>query len=393
MIDQKLLKELEQLKSPKGFLKAGHPYYLRLFGRDSMIAAWELLDFDPNIAKATLLILAKLQGKKVSKKSEEEPGKILHEHYEEGFKQKLWTFLKTPFILKPLLLIAYLFWKFPYYGAIDGAGLWINLLYEYYQKTKDKKLVEKVWPNLLRALEWTFQYGDKDKDGFIEYKRKNPVGLFHQAWKDALLIYIKPPVAMVEVQAYYYRAYKVALELAKEINREESLEKFNLKQKAEELKEKFNRLFWWEEENYFYFALNGKKKPVKIITSNPGQCIYFEILDDDKREKVVQRLFQDDLWTPYGIRCHSPKSPYFRYYGYAQGGIWPHDNWFIYLGLKKYGYQKEAERIKNAILGVWKKLGYMPEFYAEKQGRLSVPKRSCYPQAFSTGAIIYFLTH
>ena len=147
-----------------------------------------------------------------------------------------------------------------------------------------------------------------DGDGFIEYQRENLYGLFHQSWKDGLKIYIQPPIAMVEIQGYYYLTYK----------------EFGLEEKAENLKKKFNEQFWTEDQNYFALALDGKKEQVKVITSNPGHLLFTGILDDDKIEKVVRRLFKDDMWTPYGIRTHSSRDPRFDPESYHQGSIWPH---------------------------------------------------------------------
>lgn len=370
---EKLLQDIDRLKSPQGYLWAGFPNYCRLFGRDSLISAWQLLDSHPEIAKSTLIILAKYQGQKINRKKEEEPGKILHEHYDGGFLQKIRDLLKVSG--KRGRIRQYLTWRFPYYGSVDSTAWWLILLSEYQKRTGDHRLIEELQSSILKALEWIENYGDVDGDEFIEYQRKNPYGLFSQGWKDGLQIYIQPPVAIVEAQGYYYLAYK----------------KFGLEEKAENLKKKFNEQFWMPEQGYFALALDGQKEQVKVVTSNPGHLLFTGILDDDKVEKVVRRLFEDDMWTPYGIRTHSSKDPEFNPESYHQGSIWPHDNWIIYLGLRKYGYQKEAEMIEDALISAYQALGHIPELYGVKDGKISPIKISCHSQAWASGALLNIL--
>jgi glycogen debranching enzyme len=371
---EKLLQDIDRLKSSQGYLWAGFPNYCRLFGRDSLISAWQLLDSQPEIAKFTLSVLARHQGQKINQKKEEEPGKILHEHYDGGLPQKIRDLFKVSG--KRDRIRQYLTWDFPYYGSVDSTAWWLILLSEYKKRTGDGQLVEELWPNVLKALEWIENYGDVDGDGFIEYQRKNPRGLFHQGWKDGLEIYIQPPIAIVEVQGYYYLVYQ----------------EFGLEKKAKNLKKKVNEQFWMPEQNYFALALDGRKEQVKVITSNPGQLLFTGILDDDKVEKVVKRLFEADIWTPYGIRTHSSKDPNFGFENYHQGPVWPHDNWIIYQGLQKYGFQKEAEMIESALISAYQALGYIPELYGVKEGKIFSIKNSCYLQAWASGALLNFLS-
>lgn len=283
--------EIKQLKDKKGFIRAGLPRFNRLFGRDSLIAAWQLLDKNPGICQATLEILSQYQGKVFNDEREEEPGKILHEtdlgknrHPEGRF-------------------------PFPYYGSIDSTPLFLILFSFYYKKTKNLKFLNSRWENILRAINWIEECGDKDKDLFLEYQRKNPKGLFHQAWKDGFedLLKIEPPVAIVEVQGYQYLALKETADLA-EIKKDFDLTK-ELRERAEKLKEVFNEKFWMEDKNYFALALDGKKQQRKAITSNPGHLLFTRICEKGKEKLIAERLFQDDLWTSYGIRTHSTLEP------------------------------------------------------------------------------------
>jgi len=386
-IKKQLLKEIKSLKDRKGFLKAGLPKFDRLFGRDSLISAWQLLDWNSGIAKATLEILSQFQGKVISDEREEEPGKILHETKLE----KNWH----PEGRFP----------FPYYGSVDSTPLYLIVFSFYFKKTRDRRFLKSRWENILMALNWMTEYGDKDKDYFLEYQRKNPKGLFHQAWKDGFEDHLKiePPSAIVEVQGYQYLALKEIADLA-EKRKDFDLAK-RLRKRAEILKEEFNKKFWMEQldlssslsglkasyEKYFALALDGKKKQRKAITSNPGHLLFTGIIKEDKVDLVVRRLFQPDLLTPFGIRTHSTKELDFNPKSYHLGSIWPHDNWIIAQGLQKLGFRKEYEKIKTALFSAYEKLGFLPEYYGvENQEIVSVPE-ACHPQAWAVGALFNFL--
>ncbi len=376
-IKKQLLKELNLLKDKKyGFIKAGLPKFDRLFGRDSLITAWQLLDLEPEIAKNTLEILAKFQGEKIDFQREEEPGKILHEHQINRKKHPQGYF------------------PFPYYGSIDSTPLFLILFSFYYQKTKDKDFLKKYWKNVLLALHWIFHFGDKDNDYFLEYKRKTKKGLFHQAWKDGIdekRFKIKPPVAVVEIQGYQYLALIEIAKLSK-IFKDKKLEKSLLK-RAENLKKAFAKKFWFEKEKYYVFALDGEKHKIKEITSNPGHLLFSGILNKAQEKYVVKKLFSPELWTPFGIRTHSQKSRIFDPLSYQLGSVWPHDNWLIAQGLKKSGYKKEYQEIKKALFRAYKDLGFILEFYGviDDKITLETKKAPCYPQAWASGALLNFL--
>jgi len=375
-IRRKVLSEIKQLKDKRGFLKAGLPRFNRLFGRDALISAWQLLDKNPGICQATLEILSQYQGKVFKDERDEEPGKILHEtnlekshHPEDRF-------------------------PFPYYGSVDSTPLFLILFSFYYKKTKNNKFFNNHWENILRAINWIEECGDKDKDLFLEYQQKNEKGLFHQGWKDGFEdhLKIKPPVAIVEAQGYQYLALKEAA-LLSEIKKDWDLSD-KLNERAWELKKKFNQDFWMNDKNYFTLALNGKKEQRKAITSNPGHLLFTGILKEEKIDFVVNQLFENDLWTPFGIRTHSTLEPDFNPISYHFGSIWPNDNWIISQGLRKLGRKKEYQKIKNAILLAYDQIGYLPEFYGVVDGKitLKMEKAPCYPQAWSSGALFNFLS-
>jgi glycogen debranching enzyme len=375
LLKRKILKELLKLKDKKGFLVAGFPRFNRLFGRDSLISAWQILDEKPEIAKATLEVLSQYQGKIINNEKEEEPGKILHE---------------TDFKLKSHPKG---YFPFPYYGSVDSTLLYLILFSFYYKKTKDKKFLYARWENILKAFFWIKEYGDKDKDLFVEYQRKNEKGLFHQGWKDSFENHLKiePPVALVEVQGYQYLALKEVAFLAQE-KKDWGLAD-ELEERAWNLKKKFNEKFWMEDKKYFALALDGKKQQKKSITSNPGHLLFTGIIrEKEKIEFVVKRLFEKDMFTLYGIRTHSALEEDFDPKSYHLGSVWPHDNWIIAEGLKKMGYEKEYQKIKKSILRAYKELGYLPEYYGVINEKIIVdlPIPPSYPQSWSLGALFNF---
>lgn len=377
-IKNQLIQELNKLKTPQGFLLAGLPNFNKLFGRDSLIVAWQLLDFDNDIAKHTLAILSRFQGQKIDNFSEEEPGKILHEH---------------------ILDISTSFQKsasFPYYGSIDSTLFYLMLFCFYFEKTGDEKFIRDYWQNIESAIYWILDYGDKDNDLFIEYERKNPegIGLYNQGWKDSDFIKEKTPLAIVEVQGY---EYIVLVSIAKLIAKIDSAGDFTkqLDERAKSLKNKFNQDFWMEEKKYFALGLDGNKRQIRYITSNPGHLLFTGIVDKDKIGFVVQKLFSKELWTDYGIRTHSMYEENFDPLSYHLGSIWPHDNWLIAQGLKKLDRKEEYEKIKNALLKAYEKIGYLPEYYGVIDNEIHIndlkDKLPDYPQAWSSGALLNFI--
>ncbi len=365
-IKEKLQKEIGILKDRRGFLKAGFPRFNRLFGRDSLIVSWQLLNIDPEITLKTLEFLIRFQGKKFSKLREEEPGKILHE-------------LKG---------------KFPYYGSVDSTLLFLILFSFYFKKTKNIKFLKKYWQNAISAVNWILNYGDKDKDYFLEYKRKNQKENFHQGWKDSFKNHLRitPPVAIVEVQGYQYLALKEIAKISKILGYKKLSQ--SLLKRAEILKQNFNKKFWMPKKNFYALALNKEKIQRKAITSNPGHLLFTGIIEENKITSVVKRLFQKDLWTPFGIRTHSTKEPDFDFRSYHLGSVWPHDNWIIAKGLKKLGYKKEYRKIKTAMIAAFGKIGFIPEFYGVVDNKitLKMKKPVCHPQAWAAGALLNFLT-
>ena len=349
----RLHEDLDRLRSAEGYLRAGAPRYATLFGRDSLISAWQSLSFDPSIAAATLRVLATFQGRTVNTKSEEQPGKILHEHrLDAGSRAELPD------------------WDFPYYGSVDSTLLFLIVASEYARKTDDARLVTDLWPALVAAHHWIGAYGDIDGDGFVEYERKNPHGLYHQGWKDGSEnhLSIDPPVAMVEVQGYAYAAHRAFASLAEGVGDAEIAG--SAEAAADRLRHRLNEDFWMDDRGFFAFALDGRKRMRRAITSNPGHLLLCGAVESPRIPTVVARLFRDDLWTPYGVRTHGTTEPDFDPMSYHLGTIWPHDNWFLYQGLLAANRRAEADRVRGALLLAYGELGRIPELYAVVNDKL-----------------------
>lgn len=378
-MENQAVEEINQLKDKKGFLKAGQPVFNRLFGRDSLIAAWQLLDWDSKVAKSTLDILSQLQGTKVDFQREEEPGKIIHE---------------TDLDLKEHPDIKG--FPFPYYGSVDSTPLYLIVFGFYFRKTHDEKFLAKHWTNILSAVDWMEKYGDLDGDLFLEYTQHNKNALVNQCWKDSDEYRIEMPIAIVEAQGYQYLALKETSRLAR--MRDDSLLAKRLEERAENLKNAFNEKFWMKDEKFFALALNGKKEQKKVIASNVGHLLFTGIIDEKRINMVVRRLFKRDLFTPRGIRTHSAFEPDFHPESYHLGAVWPHDNWIIAQGLKRLGYTKEYRALKLAIMKAHEEIGYLPEFYRVKSHTAELESEDpeyanlpCYPQAWSSGTLLNFL--
>lgn len=359
-IRRRLLLDIEKLKSRRGYLNAGYPGYNTLFGRDSLIAARQMLPIDPSIARATLKTLAKFQARRENKEQDAKPGAILHEfRFSRQERQKIPD------------------WKWPYFGSVDATSLFLITLEDYVRVTGDEELLKGIWPNATSAMQWHLDNAKNNPYGFITYERQNPNGLYHQGWKDAMEDHLKIsplPVAIVEEQGYAYRACKAYISLAERYSLPPTLTQ-EATSLAQKIKKNFVSQFWCEEKQYFALGLNGEGQQRQAITSNPGHLLLaYDLLEEPYARAIVRRLFQKDLWTIGGIRTLSTEDPDFNPFGYHLGSVWPHDNGVIYEGLILWGFWKEAEEIKRALLRAWNTLGCIPECYAVVRGFLGAQK-------------------
>ncbi len=365
-------------------ISAGIPWYVAAFGRDALITAIQTMILNPEPARNTLEILALFQGKVEDSWREEQPGKILHE-IRRGELANLNEIPHTP-----------------YYGSVDSTPLFILAMSEYYKWTGDLDFIKAHEKNLQAALQWMDKYGDIDGDGFIEYQRKSKRGLINQGWKDSFDAVIhtdgrpaKGAIALVEVQAYVYYAKKRLSQIYTDLGNVKSAAK--LLWEAAELKKIFNERFWMADEEYFALALDGNKRQVKTITSNPGQALWSGIVDEDKAKKVVKRLLAPDMFSGWGIRTVSKLAKNYNPMSYHNGSIWPHDNAIIIRGLKRYGFEEQAEIVATGMFDAATHHAYnrLPELFCgfTRRGHnwpVEYPV-ACIPQAWASGAMFMIL--
>ncbi|HEX2031886.1 MAG TPA: glycogen debranching N-terminal domain-containing protein [Actinomycetota bacterium] len=366
------------------YLDAGVPWYSALFGRDALITAYQALAVNPDLAWSTLRGLAALQGKESDDWREEEPGKILHE-VRVGELARAGEIPHTP-----------------YYGSVDSTMLWLSVIHGAWRWTGDLDAVREMWPNVLAALRWIDEFGDLDGDGYVEYRKRSARGLDNQGWKDSRDAIqfpdgelAEPPIALVEVQGYVHQAKRNTARLARALGEDQLADR--LEREAADLQERLNRDFWMEREGYFCLALDGRKRQVPTMTSNPGHLLWSRAVDDDKAERVVRRLLSPALASGWGIRTLATKQRAYDPIGYHTGTVWPHDNALIAHGMKRYGFDVEARQVLDqlALAGAFFPLARFPElFCGYAAGDVPVPVQypvACRPQAWASGAPLLML--
>ncbi|MDG4667209.1 glycogen debranching N-terminal domain-containing protein [Mycobacterium sp. 236(2023)] len=358
---------------------AGAPWFMALFGRDSLLSGWMTLTLDPRLALCTLRTLARLQGVRVDPLTEEEPGRILHE---------------VRFGREVALALG---GGTTYYGTADATPLFVMLLGELDRwgglpDTDRATLVAAAD----RALKWIGEYGDADGDGFVEYRRHTDRGLFNQGWKDSFdgITHADgrvavPPIALCEVQAYVYGAYQARAGLAESDGDAATVEKW--RSKAARLKEAFNRAFWMPEQQAFALALDGAKRQVDAVASNMGHCLWTGIVDADKAAPVAAHLCGPTLCSGFGVRTLASDMTAYNPMSYHNGSVWPHDTAIAVAGLARYGFITEAQRISIALIEASEHFGgRLPELFCgfdRAEFPIPVPyPTSCSPQAWAAAA-------
>jgi glycogen debranching enzyme len=358
---------------------AGLPWFMALFGRDSLLTSYQALPFLPELARTSLQLLAAMQGKTVDGFRDEEPGKILHE---------LRFGEMTRFRERP---------QSPYYGASDTTPLFLVLLDEYERWTGDGDLVRRLEGSARAALEWIDRHGDRDHDGYVEYERAQETGLENQCWKDSWnsILFrdgtVAPaPRAVCEIQGYVYDAKVRAARLARTFWDDEPLAE-RLTAEAAELKRRFNQDFWMPSRDYFAIALDGQKRQVDSITSNPGHLLWSGIVDDDKVEPVVRHLMGPKLFSGWGIRTMAEGEGGYNPIEYHDGTVWPHDTSIIAAGLARCGRREEAATLCSVLFGAAIHFRFrLPEVFAGYDRAATAfpveyPTASS-PQAWASGA-------
>lgn len=369
--------------TPRGpGLSAGIPWYCAVFGRDSAITAWQVMPFLPEVSRECIEVLAAYQGTEENNYHAEFPGKIMHE-LRIGELARAGTIPHTP-----------------YYGTVDATQLWLFVFAQYIDWSGDLDFARRLWPNVKAAL--GFLDSQLDERGYLSYIRESDKGLENQGWKDSgdSVMYSDgrlcvPPIALCEVQAYTYIAW---LEIARIA---EILGYYGLSRKlrldASSLKDRFQRDFWMESENFVALALDGEGRQSNVISSNPGHCLFAGILDDDKAHKVADRIMSPEVYCGWGIRTLSKATLAYNPMSYHNGSVWPHDNSIIAEGMRKLGRPKDAHRIMADLLEVaqYEEDFRLPELFCgfERDGAyrpIEYPV-SCSPQAWAAGSILQLL--
>src|SRR5215475_13156518 len=354
LIDLAALRFFSPFAPGEALPAAGLPWFMTLFGRDSIFTSYQALPFVPELAASTLRVLAVRQGTRRDDFRDEEPGKVLHEvRYGE----------MTAFEERP---------HSPYFGTADATPLFLVLLDEFERWTGRDDLIRKFEAEAKAALRWIDRYGDRDGDGYVEYERRNKeTGLENQCWKDSWdsIVFADgtlatKPIATCEIQGYVYDAKRRCARLAREFWGEPETAT-RLETEAARLKENFNRDFWIPKRQFFALALDGKKRKVDSLTSNIGHLLWSGIVDEDKAEACARHLLGPKLFSGWGVRTMAEGEGSYNPIGYHVGTVWPFDTSFIALGLRNYGFKKEAAQLALANLEAARYFEYrLPEAFA-----------------------------
>ncbi|MCA4708871.1 amylo-alpha-1,6-glucosidase, partial [Mycobacterium avium subsp. hominissuis] len=368
------------------YVAAGAPWFMTLFGRDSLLTAWMTLPLDVGLSIGTLQRLAALQGRRVDALTEEEPGRIMHE-------------------IRRGPASADVLGGSVYYGTADATPLFVMLLAESWQWGADEAVIRSLLPAADAALAWAEQYGDRDGDGFVEYRRATDRGLINQGWKDSFNgindakgRVAEPPIALCEVQGYVYAALLARAELAEGMG--ELVQAAQLRERAQALRTRFGEAFWLPDRGWYAVALDGRKDRVDALTSNVGHCLWTGIATDEHAAAIVERLAGEEMDSGFGLRTLATTMGAYNPMSYHNGSVWPHDTAITVSGLLRYGHIPGAlalaERLATGLLDAAAAFGgRLPELFCgfpRSQFASPVPyPTSCSPQAWASAAPLLLL--
>ena len=363
---------------------AGVPWFVALFGRDSLIVSLQNMIVYPDFARGALEVLGKLQAREIDDYRDAQPGKIPHE-------------LRVGELAYRKLIP-----HTPYYGTADATALYLITLHEAWKWLGKDEIFLQHEKVARRCLEWIDAYGDLDGDGLQEYQTRSPQGYENMGWKDAgdAVMYpdgspVKGPKALCELQGYTYDAWLRMAELFEHFGQADLAHQ--LRGKAARLQQLFEERFWCEETGFYVYGFDGKKNQIKTIVSNPGHLLWSGIVSPERAARVIQRLLQPDLWSGWGIRTLSQDNPAFNPYSYQNGSVWPHDNGIIAMGCKRYGFAKEAAMIARDISEAASYFVFyrLPELYAgttRAPGAFPVQYLGAnVPQAWAAGSVFHLM--
>jgi glycogen debranching enzyme len=385
LVDLAALRFSPPIAGGKSLPAAGLPWFMTMFGRDSIFTSLQALPFAPELAATTLVVLGDWQGTRSDDFRDEDPGRIVHE-MRSG---ELTAFEERP--------------HSPYYGSADATPLYVVLLDEYERWTGDRKLVRDLELEARAALSWIDDYADLQGNGYVAYQRRNEeTGLENQCWKDSWdsISYGDGrlpgfPRATCELQGYAYDAKVRGARLARAVWHDDDLAD-QLEREAADLKRRFNRDFWVADGEYYALAVEADGSRVDGLSSNIGHLLWSGIVDKSKAKAVARHLLGPRLFSGWGVRTLAEGDGRYNPIGYHVGTVWPFDNSFIAWGLRRYGFKEEAARIAAGILDAAQFFeGRLPEAFGGYERTLTkYPVQyptACSPQAWSTGAPLLLL--
>jgi glycogen debranching enzyme len=367
----------------RAVVAAGAPWYMALFGRDSLLSAFMALPIDQDLAHGTLDVLARYQGERVDPITEEQPGRILHE-------VRLGADAGVA-----------LGGGGRYYGTVDATPLFVILLAELRRWSGANREIDMLIPNADRALRWVVDFGDRDHDGFVEYARSTEHGLVNQGWKDSWNginfadgRLAQAPIALCEVQGYVYAAYLARAAIAQDAGDRDGFQTWS--SAAEALKVRFNEQFWLPDRGYYAIALDHEKVPVDACASNMGHCLWTGIIDERNAGSVAEHLMSEQMFSGWGVRTLASNMGLYNPVSYHNGSVWPHDNAIIAAGLMRYGFVEEAHRITAGLLDAAERFeGRLPELFcgfSREDHATPVPyPRACSPQAWAAATPVHLV--
>jgi glycogen debranching enzyme len=378
------LRSLQSQYRGRKFIAAGIPWFATLFGRDAITACLQTLAFDPEASQGTLRLLAEMQGAKVDRWTDEQPGRILHE-FRRGELARAGLIPYTPF-----------------YGTVDANALFLILLAEYSRWAGDLDLFRDLRSAVDSALAWMDRYGDANGDGFLEYAYPRVGAQINLGWKDSGDAVVKAngslaksPISLIEVQGYAYRARRSIADLLRR-NGEDGLAD-ELDRKAADLRVRFDAAYWMDGKGFYAMALDGSGGQADVVSSNPGQALWGGIVDPARAEAVRDRLMSEDMYSGWGIRTLSAREKRFNPMSYHLGSVWPHDNSLIASGFRDYGFDREAMRLFESLIAAADHFAErrLPELFCGfGRGAFPEPVRypiACHPQAWASGSLPYML--
>ena len=366
---------------------AGIPWFLSLFGRDALTVSYQTLALSPRFALGSLRALGVLQADSYDAERDMEPGKIEHE------------------VRHGELAAHHLIPHTPYYGTHEATTLYVLLAAEAWRWHGDRDALDKVRPNVERALSWIDTDGDIDGDGLQEYQtRASEGGYYNQGWKDSGDAIVGAdgsrstlPIALCEHQGLVVAAKRSWASVLDDVYHDR-LTATRLRDEADRLAEQVENRFWWEEEGTYYLGLDGDKRPIASVTSNAGRLLWLRVVDADRARRVADRLLAPDMWTGWGIRTLSAAHVAYNPFSYQLGSVWPHDNAFIAAGLRAYGFDEEVHQVARGLFDAAERFAghRLPELFAGLErdtGSFPVQYLGAnVPQAWAAGAVTHLMT-